>query len=257
MILGVSHIAMTVPDPDPVVECLRRFGFHKDFVEKNIPNPPEKKPFVHSYSETHTLAFMKGNLNSIGLEIIQYPALQKKSNGKIKPAFDVYMQITENPSPDSTDGGHSPNDPVMKTFILVPSTDKAGIFQISFSSDNFEKSRDFWRGILGFHITGDSPDEMTLQPSFPMPNWQIILKIKRAEKGLLQPRKLDVPGANLVSLITTNIVSDREKILYHGEISLTRIFPFRVNNKNLKLCLGYSPEGQVLEFLEAESEARN
>jgi catechol 2,3-dioxygenase-like lactoylglutathione lyase family enzyme len=71
MILGVDHVALSSDNVDRSLSDLTAKGFTLAFVEKNLPNAPEKKPFLRAYHPAHDLAYCRGE-RGVAVEITRH-----------------------------------------------------------------------------------------------------------------------------------------------------------------------------------------
>ncbi|MGC9384575.1 MAG: hypothetical protein ACP5D6_08260 [Kosmotogaceae bacterium] len=115
MILGMSHIALSVADIDQKKKQLEKRGFNNIFVEKNIINHPTKKHLLKTYQSTHEIAlFYHPELNQ-SVEIINhgYVDYDRKGNFNLK------------------------NDHI----------------ELSICEESFDKEQNFWLEVLSFKKT--------------------------------------------------------------------------------------------------------
>jgi|GEM_PF-3273419 len=243
MLLGFSHIGFAVPSMNDAVTFFKDCGFRLEFMNEGLRNAPEKKEFLNSCPETHNIAFLEGNINSVGVELVHYPMCTGKN---FLPAFDITLKGHA----DSAGAQPSPAGPVW----VVPDSSKCGIDSIDIKSCNFEASKKFWRDAAGFKVIAESRNALEFQPANPIPNWQLTLRVMKSYNPPAGVFKLDTPGSNLISLIATNIEADKAKLVAGGALNPSSIFTLEVNKKNLKICLLRSPEGQVVELIEFQKQ---
>jgi catechol 2,3-dioxygenase-like lactoylglutathione lyase family enzyme len=243
MLLGFSHIGFTVPSMNEAIEFFKALGFALEFANEGLRNAPEKKEFLNACPEKHDIAFLKGNINSVGVELIHYPLCAEKN---FSPAFDVIIRGRA-----EVVGTHpSPVGPI----LILPDESKSAIDAITVKSRGLEASKKFWRDAVGFIIVTETGDALDFRPAISIPNWHLTLRVIRSDNAEADPCKLDIPGANLISLVTTSLEADKAKLKSGGGKNPSPIFSLVVNGRTLKICLLYSPEGRVVELIEFQKE---
>lgn len=60
MLIGVDHVALTVPHISAGVIGAKAFGREPRFVIEKLPNASEKKPFLWKYLPEHAIAYCRG-----------------------------------------------------------------------------------------------------------------------------------------------------------------------------------------------------
>ena len=81
MIMGFDHLALTVTDVSSARKSLEKQGFQCLFLEKNIPNNPQKAKLLEHYQATHEIGFFTPTKGTIALEIVNHGNIVQNKSG--------------------------------------------------------------------------------------------------------------------------------------------------------------------------------
>ena len=93
MILGIEHLAINLKCIDEFEKTLLSTGY-KCLFKEEIPNDPNKKPFLKQYFKSHKISYYQSNENQFPIELTQHG--EDISNKKTPISFKdntIYLRI--------------------------------------------------------------------------------------------------------------------------------------------------------------------
>jgi len=260
MILGFSHIVLSCTDITAACSRFKKAGFEIQFVEENIPNPPEKLGFLHTLSDRQSLAFAKGQTGP-GVELIHHPGSSLEHVGAygacIASADQNWPLLAEDTGHElrytlNSDESWRPAHIETARFNAwtLPKSTTSGVACVLVNCLDLDASYHFWtKGVGAKPTPSNAPSSPHLRFTSPVPAWSIdLLLIADAHLGS-DAHAIDDAGFNCVSLVSNNIKADRDRLLSLGATAATDPFTLQVNGKTLQLSLLRGPSGEPLELL--------
>jgi len=93
MILGIEHLAINTKCIDKLEKNIIKIDYQCLFKEE-IPNHPNKKPFLNQYSKSHKISYYQSNRNKFPIELTQHG---KDISNKMTPISfkdnTIYLRI--------------------------------------------------------------------------------------------------------------------------------------------------------------------
>lgn len=262
MIVGISHIGATVLNLESALQDFARLGFKTDFVERNLPNDPQKRQFMNRWHPTHHIAFIKGNVNSVGLELIEYPEAAVMNSDKLNDHIRLHFtgRINETDEVCDTTENSSTYQDIQLCCLRLRGRHSSNSVSLNIAEFHVKEqgsntSRAFWQNGAGFKPVNADDVESAMEPGVPLLFWKMALKPKITTLDFNESI-LDEVGLNLITLVTSDIAKDRERLIKHGGRDASNVFVQMVNQKELKIALMRSPEGHVVELIEFPKQGR-
>lgn len=214
MILGVEHIALSCVNIETGVAGLSARGFAPAFVERDIPNAPEKRPLLHAYAARHDIASCRAR-TGIAIELTNHGPV----NAPAPPSYEV-------------------------TF------GDDGIAAVALTSGDVRATKRFWRDGLRFTVAaGDAADRaqaiLAIRP--PVAAWAFELRVAPGPERALP--MLDDEGFPCVALITNRLDADLAQAISAGGHSAAGPFIAHVNGNELHVALLRGPGGELVELI--------
>lgn len=264
MILGVSHVTLLSKEIVKDGKELQKLGYSMSFIEEHVPNHKGKYNFLAHPSVNHSLSLYQHRAGT-PIELVMYEDFAEDT----PPCFGA---IFDGNPPENLQGDfHGPGmegdldalgcslHPFFWDAFGAEIWFAGGIGQgnglkslIIFVNDP-KMAREFFENGLGCkplrsgHIAG----RMWILESFrsPVKTWSLDIILLEC---LDENRKvtLDGIGVNCLALITTNLKSDRSKLLHSGAEESTGEFELSMNNKDLMVEVFRGPDGEFIELLQ-------
>jgi len=214
VILGVEHIALSCADIETGVAGLAARGFAPAFVERDIPNAPEKRSLLHTYTARHDIASCRAQAG-IAIELTNHGPVYAPA----PPSYEV------------TFGG-------------------GGIVAVAVISGDVRASKRFWRDGLRFTVAAGNADDaeqalLAIRP--PVAAWAFELRVAPGPQRALP--MLDDEGFPCVALITNRLDADLAQALSAGGHSPAGPFVAHVNGNELHVALLRGPGGELVELI--------
>jgi hypothetical protein len=269
MILGVSHVTLLSKNIKTDGNELQKLGYSMFFVEENVVNNKGKYGFLACPSSCHSLALYQHE-NGTPVELIMYDNFVNRFSPCFKALFDA-------PIPEGLRGKTN------KAQLKYELDDVLNCNAFPFSWETFETeiwftgnaisnnglkalilfvkdldiAQKFWERGLGckpLKRGGVETGRMWAVETFKSPFKAWKLDVILAEGACAEPKAtLDSAGFNCLALLTTNLKSDRLRLLSTSAANSTGEFELKMNNKNLMVEVFRGPDGEFIELLQIKS----
>lgn len=255
MILGASHIVFGSSSLDRELKYFEAFGWQHRFVELGIKTFEGKRGFMCTSSKTLSLAFLLPD-SGIGVELIQYEKMSTLQNpAPLQMVLNVreimhegVTKIVETILPGVYElCVEELSSPIWVSFDeIVPSL-------IVHHVTDLESASLFWESGLGFRrakMQMPVADSCLLEFPAILPQWRArLLLLPRV--GVSPPPLLDGPGFRVLSMVSTKIEDDRDRMFrLGGAIASTGIMELNLNRNNMLLDLVQGPDGVMVEIFQ-------
>lgn len=264
MILGISHIVLTSSgNPLGEMAFLYSKGYSLDFIQDDLPTPPEKFRFMQSQSQSQKIILFR-KPNAISVEIIDYntPLIQimdTELSSNIECPLDVNCKtskITDIQIQNYTGLEYSlfnsPNN--YEIFQLLNSLFKEEIQNtiLIHKTFNLDKSILFWREMIGFDylcdgqsLEGNTWANLSFKALVRQWNANLIVietKVKKSRSFL------DMSGVRCISVVSTDLERDLNMKMRYN-YPRTGIMELFINNKKFFAEIIKGPDDIYIEFL--------
>lgn len=257
MIVGVDHIGLTAKTGLP----LEWLGYSERFSERRVPNPRAKEPFLRAYRPVHDITYFDAPDLSPAIEVVDEGTRHERS-GDPFPTIVVDRAVTgATAAPpevgDAVSGALGYRGEVAVGFLPnsrlpVVSAPNVGARVAAYivAVRDVEASASLWAGGLGLLAPATDPGgrwaHLRLVP--PVPRWRVNV-ILFAGRGEPMARYLDEEAITSIAFLSTDVTSDRERLARQG-VEVGDIFHLGVNGRDLKIALGRTSDGDVIELIQ-------
>lgn len=266
MILGVDHIAIETKHFDKALACLEEIGFDAAFVERDLPNPVEKRPFLAEYKPTHSIALFKRK-GSVAIELTYHGKLVRSREShsllatvQCEMPYDAqtvtgYRQLQEQFSEPLPRVWTDETLPVQ--FLEVDPNDdsaKPGVVGAAFSTCRFDDSLVFLTSGLGWRHKESFVRGAFLDRPAPIQEWSLTVGL--VDVAMYGARKadhfLDIPAWTCIAMVSTDIEGDAAHLRKCGATETTEPFELSVGGKRLLIVLVRGPDGEIVELIQLQ-----
>jgi catechol 2,3-dioxygenase-like lactoylglutathione lyase family enzyme len=257
MILGVSHIVLSSTRLEGDRRTLEGLGWKTTFIERDLPTHPGKQPFMSTASGAQSLAFLEPP-GGTPVELIYYADEIKAAPAPLQIVLpNRPSNVGENacaelesvwPAAFAQPAPRAVNLPNL-TAPLCFAADGADSGAIIHFVSDLNAARHFWTDGLGFQPTSSGADWVRLEFRSLMPQWRATLLLARSARAG-QPSLLDGPGFRCLSMVCSDLATDRNRLRQAGSVDSTGPMVATVNGKELDLEICAGPDGVMIELLQ-------
>jgi hypothetical protein len=262
VILGISHIVLGTAALTADAARMRALGYDVSFVETDLPTHPGKRPFMAGASELQSLAFCPAPKGP-SIELIAY-------GGALAPAAAPFQIIVPSeipsdatPAPlddaaerawtESHAGAPPPraaNVPGLSSALWFGTPETAGTM-VHFVAD-VHAARAFWTSLGWTEPKAASragPGWARLDFRSAVAQWRASLLLVESRAAVSESR-LDTAGFRCLSILTSDLRADGERVRRAGCAESTGRMDYTVNQKPLAVEIFAGPDGAMIELLE-------
>jgi catechol 2,3-dioxygenase-like lactoylglutathione lyase family enzyme len=262
MILGASHITLRCCDLDAAVESLEGYGYHPDFIDRNVSNDPSKRSILSGDCRLHGIGLLRSQ-TGFPIELISYQDRIPDGFGRFVGVFEtasVPEGVENDIDFDASLSGMPSN--VVSTwatgivgnlgapaFFVRGSQTNGGLRKLVLPVSDPASARRLWCDALGFGLVREASELAELQFVSPVAAWrlQLILVASPPPKARTV---LDAKGMACLSLLSSNVTDDVPRVVAGGALLQTDIFAISVNGRKMKVAILADQDGAFVELLE-------
>lgn len=262
MIIGVEHIGASDGSARGTLEAL---GYRPRFADTGLPNSRTKAPFLLKYGALHDIAYYEAVDDSPAVELISYGRAAPRASDPL-PTLVVDRPLDEGATPsevlaDALRAGLGADPALVRvgplasaTFPIISAPTGRGpaISAYAVAVRDPEASAALWAGALGMTVDSRDPGGhwMWLRLSPPVPRWRIRVLLARDENATTA-RHLDEDGVTSIAFLSTDLDRDRERLARVAHVG--EPFAITVHDRPLRVCVGRSPDGDLIELIQITS----
>lgn len=272
MILGVDHVAFETLNFERTISQFEDLGFAAAFIERNIPNPKEKRPFLAAPAATHSIALLR-KAGSAAVEVTHHVARVRPPKRRFSPSARGLCAVASRlrGSGSRTAAAVRParrergefsriGGAASTTWNLNP---ESGLREIEISTSNWTRTHRFWCEGLGWTVASGVDDELpptrergpsadssaTLQRKSLIDEWSLSVVV-RFDRERRLPAMLDEPGWTCAAMISSDLEGDLSRLMEYGAAGATPPFEFTAGGRRLRIALLRGPGGEIVELIE-------
>lgn len=264
MILGTSHMTLACTNIDAALAGLEDLGYRPEFVERDLPNAVQKKPFLSGDDTKHDMAFTRC-ADGLPLELVRYTHLGSAGRGSFTGYFaqDADQKFARL-SPGSIEEAafqvngvtplthiHSLSNFATTALFGPGHENKKGLKQATLRVADLTVAQRFWCDGLGYKIVAGDNDAQWRRVTFraPVPAWNFTIVLIAAPTSPT-PATLDSVGMACLSHLCSSLPHDRERLLNAGATAASGAFDIRINGKILTVEIFRGPNSELIELMQ-------
>ena len=250
MIVKIDHLAFSSLNLQEDMGTFGSLGYETLFVEKDLRDLENKRPFMKNFSGQLDMALMTRK-GSISVELLNHGHVAAEDSYLFPVLEGTCLKMDRVRDAFAAGSGSfvRVKSSLLKADVFVPEGVRPAEFvcnKVVVDADNIERSADFWCS-LGFKRVAAGEQDTHLEFRSPFMEGIYHLYIRKAK-----PRQdtclLDSQGFNCIAFVTTDTDKERGRFDKLG-IECTEADPFRVNTKDLRIFWLRGPCGEIVELI--------
>jgi hypothetical protein len=262
MILGASHITLGCCDLDAAAKSLEGFGYHPDFIDRNVTNNPSKRSVLSGDYRLHGIGLLRSQ-TGFPIELISYQNRMADAFGRFVGVFETARAREDATNEIDFDRSFSgmPSNVVSTwaagivgnlhapAFFVRGSQTNGGLRKVVLPVSDLASALRLWCFALGFGLVRETNELAELQFVSPVAAWRLHL-ILVASAPPKARTVLDAKGMACLSLLSSSVTDDVPRVVAGGARLKSEIFPISVNGRKMKVAILADPDGAFVELLE-------
>lgn len=240
MIIGMDHIALSTVNAAEDARGLMPLGYGVKFLQRGVPNAPQKQAFLREYRPQHTIAYCR-NGRGLAIELTEHgPQTYAPVGG-----YGVYAFA---------------EDPQILRGVSLVTADPASSLRFWHDGLGLEPlRRESGQPVIPHPFTHLVPPALQadnvaaashrLAACAPAPSWCMELALVEGD-GRSRLPMLDDAGFTCLCLLSTSIERDLAKAVRAGGTEATPVFPLEVNGRLLSVAMLRGPTGEIVELIQ-------
>lgn len=260
-VLGTSHLCIAYDDALQPVFPPKPNAYAVKFLEADLLNPDQKRPFLRYWAPRHSMAFLTAP-EGISLEMLpchRGPAEAPFGYQPILPVEDkVFRAFQADPhgcfEPVSAMLGQEVRSAILGgvNALTVPADAAAGIrdglHAVALGCSDIERSATFWTQGLGLKKVPSVGSGRWLQLRSLSRSWDLTLLLYPLPSGTRR-MYLDDAGCNCLSFLTRGHENWRAQRMQHGASEHGESFVIAVGGRQVQVAFLRGPDGELVELL--------
>jgi len=254
VILHLDHVSFSTAAFDESIRVFSSVGYRHGFIERDVPNPAIKRPFLGRYRDTHALSLLTLP-GSIGIEVIDHGEVSTGA-APLRPVFEGTPPFPFEKAGTCRIGSRDFAEARLRTIggriLISPGASGPGprIRSIVCPAENLAESARFF-GLLGMQPGETAPGIAVLKGRSLMSSltWDLILIPDPGGSRHL----LDNPGFTGLAFITSSAMRERDSFREQG-YPVTGILEMRLHGRRLLIFFVTGPSGEPVELIEVATE---